>query len=342
MAIYDMEPYSSDLLKIKWIKENIGKKVGFQEQAFEFNPIIGWSLIKKEHSYVQKNGSSFKLNKYGRRITGEQSDFDLPEILILGDSFAFGEEVNDKHSVPFLLNKKITDYNVINLAVPAYGHGQMLLGLKNYKKIKMTKYTVLIFLEMNMYRNAMTFRDFGKPSFHRIGGKLHINNSEVRSPEEIVRSGPYSISMAIFSLFQNYFDPKFSDMGLVHSTHEIMREMKKKSDQLGAQFLVVFAPQLYLDHKEKKIDKRKYLELGTEEDKIESLKTLLAEDSILHHDIRKEIFQNYLNGSDYYTSKNGEHWSMNANEDIAIAVERKIMELIKEKNSLAAKCNKTI
>lgn len=321
--LFDMEPYSSKLLEIKWERED-KERVSFEESGFKFDKGIGWAFSKKPSSYTEKNGTMFNINKYGNRITGKDLNSNMPLIAILGDSFAFGSEVNNEFSLPFLLNTNFPKAQSLNLATPAYGHGQMYLSYKEHPLKTKFKYTVLIFLETDMYRNVMNFRDFAKPSFNKIKDKLEIDYSNLISPEQRAQKGSSSVIAGIINLISNYLNADFQTDGLVETSHSILKKMKEESIQNGSEFIVIFAPQLSLDHEKKKVHTQNYYNLGTNKDMIGKLHKRLNKDGILFHDIRKDILENYLSGTNYYTEKNGEHWSVQANADIAKIVTLKL------------------
>jgi hypothetical protein len=323
-VFYDLEPFSSKLLEINWVKQTKNNLHSLKQFGFEFNKKTGWSFIKEAKSYTEKNGSTFNINKSGYRNTGKFHGKNLPTIAVIGDSFAFGSEVDDKHSLPFLLNQKSKKYNVINLAVPAYGHGQMLLNYKNNKLNKNIKHTLLIFLETDMYRNVMSFRDFGKPSFHNNNGILEIKTDHLVSPKQLLQSSSTFAITGVLSLIKKYFDDKFSTPELIQTSHVILKKMKREAKEVGSKFTVIFAPQLVLDHRKKEINTQNFYRYETAQDKIFHLKALLKESHIDFHDIRSEVFHSYFSGSNYYTPDNGEHWSINANYDISQIIHKKL------------------
>lgn len=101
----------------------------------EYSPILGYVPIKNIHLKVDLqnwNSSILTINELGFRKGIEKSIDKNNPILIAGDSFVFGNQVNDYETWPAYLQK--AGYNVYNLGVGGYGTAQSLLRLKTFIK----------------------------------------------------------------------------------------------------------------------------------------------------------------------------------------------------------------
>jgi hypothetical protein len=132
------------------------------------------------------------LNTNSKGLRGKK-DFpysktkDKLRILILGDSFTFGDEVSDDETYAYYLQEMLPHTEVINMGVHGYGHDQMLILFKE-EGIKYRPDIVLLgFLPLDMSRNLLDFRDFAKPRFILERGELKLTGIPVPRPEEILK-----------------------------------------------------------------------------------------------------------------------------------------------------------
>jgi len=95
---------------------------------------LGWVL--KEGVYTQAINDTFwtatHLNRYGR-TTKKHSSTDTtgkPIISIYGDSFTYGDCLDDSFTFPYLIQTKLSDFNVLNKGVGGYSLVQCYLSLK--------------------------------------------------------------------------------------------------------------------------------------------------------------------------------------------------------------------
>jgi hypothetical protein len=110
-----------------------------------------------------------------------------PPILVVGDSFAHGEEVNDGESWAAQL-QGLTGRRVVNAAVSAYGLDQMVLRAERVAPEVRPAALVLSFIADDIRRAEMK-RTWGaeKPYFELVNGALVLRNVPVpprRTPAE--------------------------------------------------------------------------------------------------------------------------------------------------------------
>src|SRR5882724_5248615 len=108
-------------------------------------------------------------------------------ILILGDSFTFGDEVSDDETYSYYLQQMLSHTEVINMGVHGYGHDQMLILLREEGIKYEPDIVILGFLPLDMSRNLLEFRDFAKPRFVLKGGELKLTGTPVPRPEDILQ-----------------------------------------------------------------------------------------------------------------------------------------------------------
>jgi hypothetical protein len=110
----------------------------------------------------------------------------LPPILVVGDSFAHGDEVADNETWPAQL-QALMGRRVINAAVSGYGFDQMVLRAELIAPELRPAAIVLSFIGDDARRSEMK-RVWGaeKPYFDLVGGKLELRNTPVpRAPDPV-------------------------------------------------------------------------------------------------------------------------------------------------------------
>jgi len=121
------------------LAEGLARLVGFKSnfastQFFRYDSLLGWHLQPDFKGPFQRpQFSTFvTINSHGLR--GAEHSYEKPSgkkrILVLGDSFVWGFGVNDDEIFTALMEKDISDVDVVNGGVTAYGTTQELLWLE--------------------------------------------------------------------------------------------------------------------------------------------------------------------------------------------------------------------
>jgi hypothetical protein len=121
----------------------------------QFDPYLGWNngLDSYEHE-----GTLYVTNKDRIRVNPYESD--TVRISTYGDSFTFGDEVENNETFSFFLSQ-LTESNVINYGVSAYGTDQALRRLeKNLGNGKRTDFVILEFIQDSIKRNMNMYLPF--------------------------------------------------------------------------------------------------------------------------------------------------------------------------------------
>lgn len=142
----------------------------------------------------------------GVREFSYQKPLGTTRIVVLGDSFTFGDEVGDEQTWSHQLSLLLPGVEVLNLGVHGYGHDQMLLYLQE-EGVKYRPDIVLLgFLSDDMERNVLGFRDYAKPRFDLDAGKLKLRNVPIPSPEQTLRREFWrSKLLDVFSVIQTSY-----------------------------------------------------------------------------------------------------------------------------------------
>src|SRR5256884_7341355 len=112
-------------------------------------------------------------NEYGSRISMPElsNRYDLPNVVVLGDSFTFGAGVNDGEEYPAVLAKQLAaKASIVNLAVGGFGLTQEIRTFYEFGLLFQPAVLVLQFCsndpDDNFYAKVTTVED-GRLRFHR-------------------------------------------------------------------------------------------------------------------------------------------------------------------------------
>ncbi|MBI4698219.1 MAG: SGNH/GDSL hydrolase family protein [Nitrospirae bacterium] len=146
----------------------------------------GWGLTP--HSTVIKGGMTYTMNCQGYRSLSEYK-YDPAKygIIIVGDSFTFGDGIDDKITWPYLLQQFDGRLNVFNLSGSGYGVDQMYITLSEEVTAFRPKLIIAAFIDDDLRRSMLDFRDYKKPRFVINDGKLVITNTPIGNVEETVK-----------------------------------------------------------------------------------------------------------------------------------------------------------
>ena len=171
-----------------WVRRyhNTGRHGSY---AFDlYDSTKGWRSKPNLREQTAFGGKVLSTNSRGLR---GRRDFDYikskPRVLVLGDSFTFGDEVGDEETYSHYLQKMLPQSEIINLGVHGYGHDQMLILLREEGPKYQPDIVIIGFLALDMPRNLLQFRDFAKPRFILNRGSLELTGTPVPHPEQIYR-----------------------------------------------------------------------------------------------------------------------------------------------------------
>ena len=155
-----------------------------------YHPERGWALKGGLRGFPMAGGKVLSSSSRGLR-----SEVEVPyehpaqgrRIAVLGDSFTFGEGVSDWETYPFLLDQLLPDAEVLNFGVHGYGLDQMLLYLRAEILTYRPDVVVLGYVDEDIYRDILSFRDYEKPRFKQLEDRsLQLENVPVTRPETLL------------------------------------------------------------------------------------------------------------------------------------------------------------
>lgn len=122
----------------------------------EPDSILFWKYKKDQKGHQKFYEPKSVIDKNGFRYSGKEYDPDLPSIYVGGDSFAWGEEVEDTETfagqLQKILDSQHLSYNVLNGGVPGYGIEQIIDRMEMECNKYHPEYSILLWVEEDIDR----------------------------------------------------------------------------------------------------------------------------------------------------------------------------------------------
>jgi hypothetical protein len=178
-------PQADGWWEVGWLKRRAEYDSQRAQYAIDkFDPMLGWTLRENLRD-VPLDQVRISSNSQGARGRREYSVAKGPgtRVVVIGDSYTFGEGVNDAQTFSAGL-EQLLEGEVINLGVHGYGTDQQWLRLRRDGLKYAPDVVVLGFYEDDIARNRLRFRDYLKPHFSIVDGRPVPDNLPLPSPEE--------------------------------------------------------------------------------------------------------------------------------------------------------------
>jgi hypothetical protein len=224
-----------------WLR---GRPGPVPKKFVEIHPELGWVPAPNLRK-LKLNGARINTNSVGMRGAREYplERSGAPRIVAVGDSFTFGQCVNDDESFPGRLEQLLPGSEVLNLGVMGYGHDQALQRLRVQGLAYRPDVVLLGFHRMDMPRNRLSFRDYAKPRFVlEDGGRLALDNVPVPMPEEVLGSLQPRLWNYVLVQWNRRQWERDNELELA-LTRAIVRQMAADAAGAGARFAVVQLPE---------------------------------------------------------------------------------------------------
>lgn len=224
----------------------------FAGYTYVFDKTIIYKLKPGSNPDIDKSG--FRLNGSDKRREGGRN------ILILGDSFAFGSNVEASDTIAAQLEGKLgPKFNVINMGVSGYGPDQSLVQLKELAGKLSPETVVLTLFPTN------DFEDIARNKLFKTAGDRTVTRNKenilmLSMPRvnsllklELLTSSLINKKSRYYDLFMELFDDgyDFDLMRNINSTKSkdklalmryVIRSFKETVDSMGAKLIVVIIP----------------------------------------------------------------------------------------------------
>lgn len=229
----------------RWIEREPHRDVVFSSgnPINRHDPELGWVPIPGHAS------DGIHVNSHGARGAEEYPLAKPPgekRIVVVGDSFTFGEGVADDEVYAALLQRRIDGAKVINLGVLGYGTDQQYLRLRRDGFAFDPDLVILAFFGPNAERNVLSFRDSAKPMFRLEGDGIRLVNVPVPDPAApavaledplpLLMSGALLQTMWRRAVARTRFDPRWE------VTRRILDAALEETRSRGVPLLLVYFP----------------------------------------------------------------------------------------------------
>lgn len=264
---------------LSFLKNPPSIKIDKYRNILEYSPVLGFVPKKNIQLKVDLeywDNSILTINELGFR-KGIENNINMNDpILIAGDSFVFGNQVNDFETWPAFLQKK--DYNIFNLGVGGFGTAQSLLRIKKFIKNnsinpKIVMLQTLVgydfkrdrldfysgFPSISLYQNKDGNIDYYCPELSSIdifGSKFSSQNTD-RKIYITLSEYSYFIRMFFQDEIQNYQKRLTRVYKKAISKTKIIDYVLKEFSQLP--YKKIFILQYGGDNNKEVIEERKYL-----------------------------------------------------------------------------------
>lgn len=174
----------------KWVAQHAADRSANPYGFDRYDASTGWrpkSNIRNMRVFGDKLLNTNQEGFRGTRDFSLRRDTTKTRILLLGDSFTFGEDVSDDETYAHHLGQLLPNVEILNLGVHGYGHDQMLVLLTELGTRYNPDVVLLGFVAADMSRNALAFRDYAKPWFTIDHDTLVRRGSPVPTPAESLR-----------------------------------------------------------------------------------------------------------------------------------------------------------
>lgn len=249
-----------------FIKKNkCSKSLNIKKYESQFDEILGYIPLpgKKFGCF----GEEYNINKYGFR-SYPNFDQNRSDVLIIGDSFGFGDEVSDNQTLSHYL-KANHNINTLNAAVYGYGLDQAFLRAKKIKKILNFKKIYLIIAPGGYSRtNVIERNGISKPYYN-------LSNNTIQLVRPTKKNFKYSSKSRLIekSLLFNYVanrinlanivvKEKYNENDPVIIGCKITEYFKKYFHKKNIELKVIFyrdASEIFLDNSKNYKNTKKFL-----------------------------------------------------------------------------------
>ena len=245
---------TSEAWKKDWIERH--RQSGTQGNASidQYHPLFGWSIKPNLNRYQSAGHPPVTSNAQGWRAERDyvyERRAGVARLVVLGDSFTFGEQARDQDVWPVQLERQLDGTEVLNLAVRGYGTDQQLRVLEEEGVLYRPDVVVLGFFVEDVLRNGQSFRDYAKPMFVLSDRGLVLTNSPVPPPSQILAEQDDTMPKSYLVDFVRgrlgrFAGGELADLhlgdDLFRLTRAILQRMRDVTAEHGGKLLVVVIP----------------------------------------------------------------------------------------------------
>ncbi len=146
--------------------------------VFKFSEDFGWEPVASVARPGKDGKSRVTTDEHGLRVSGHAVSGDARPILAVGDSFTWGDEVDDDETWPAYL-ESILNRRVLNGGVAGYGVDQAVLRAEHLIDEHQPSIVILSMIENDVRRCELKYRYDWKPYFMISGDGLKLEGHPV-------------------------------------------------------------------------------------------------------------------------------------------------------------------
>ncbi len=146
------------------------------DHIFAYDPVLGWKL--KANMVDARKPYRVDTDVHGFRILpGDSRDNSRYDVILLGDSFAFGSGAEVGDTLFGLMRRAHPDWAIADTGVPGYGTDQEYLVLERYAQMLKPGGTVVLLTYLNDFEDVRLhgIEVSEKPWFDFDGGRLRVH-----------------------------------------------------------------------------------------------------------------------------------------------------------------------
>lgn len=210
----------------------------------EYHPLYGWTNAA---NYPGDDRLSVQITTNSARLRGDREyPYEKPKgvqrILFFGDSFTFGDEVNDHETFSVLLENMVPNSEVLNFGVHGTCPGQWMLRMEEEAFAYDPDLIVIVYPTLDYVRLQASRLSHEKPLFYEVAGELEIDNvpvPELSHEPWIFRhsfTAAWLLGRRVNVEWGNTFESQMRAFAV------ILERMQRRCDSEGVELLVVHLP----------------------------------------------------------------------------------------------------
>ena len=215
-------------------------KIAERGKLFEPDEVTGWRV--KPHLDIQRKNANgdiwvVRTDKEGFRISDKRNVG--TKVLILGDSFAFGEGVDIEDRFDAVINDY--GYSVLNTGVMGFGTDQQFLKAQPYLAELDENDIVLVLTYFNDFYDIMRKTHSGrvKPWFTMDGDALQLHKPKI-SLQQVLRDKSYIYAMYASLTARGHADSRYNIEHASRIYQNIVSSLLQRLTPAGVRVVVAF------------------------------------------------------------------------------------------------------
>lgn len=209
--------------------------------TYQFDAELGWFPEPSSERTIQGTRTfDVRHNALGFR-DAEHGPKQRPRLLVLGDSFVWGFDVDEDERFTARLQEQLPDWEVLNLGVSGYGTDQELLLLQREVEHYAPQIVFLVFAEENDRKDNTSNRRYGpyyKPYFVRGEADFELRGTPVPQPVPYrARAHPWLFSSVVVrAATQAWLDVRNPVVQVPDASELLMLAVRDVAEAHGAHF----------------------------------------------------------------------------------------------------------